>query len=484
MNELQERRDQLSSILEAGRVLSKANEAKLKAAMEALNAILETLTSGETVEEAARQQALADATALVEADVALREAANLGNWLESRIHLSFTQMADDMFGYGRLSRPERIAVSGGIGAALDAFRIAVETGAPQLYQRGIWEEAPEPETAEAEMSEAAVEAEYVPLLERAVRRDGTIGVKIIAPGWGSSGYYPAPVLERDGPTIFKAGTKMYWDHPTSTEESERPERSLRDLAAELTSNARWESNHPSGPGLYADAKVFEGYRGSVEDMAGHIGVSIRAMGMGRAGEAEGRQGRVIERLVNARSVDFVTEPGAGGEVLTLFEAARGRVATTQPAPVVEAQETHQEDQVTEQEAEALRESNSRLEAQLARAQEALLLREARDVVNTTLATIEMPEMTRTRLTEALAAKPAIKEGALDRTTFETQIKEAAAAELDYLAKVAGIGSGQIKGMGASAHIEVNAEAVEASLQASFGALGLSESAAKIAASGR
>lgn len=163
---------------------------------------------------------------------------------------------------------------------------------------------------------------FMPLVEKAVRRDGSIPIKIIQPGWGSSGYYPADVLERDGPKVFTKGMHMYWNHPTQSEEAERPERSLNDLAGVLLSDARWESNGPKGPGLYADAKVFENYRGAVDDMAEHIGVSIRAMGKAQQGTVEGRRGPLITELTAGRSTDFVTAPGAGGEIITLFEAAR------------------------------------------------------------------------------------------------------------------------------------------------------------------
>jgi hypothetical protein len=63
----------------------------------------------------------------------VREARNVGQWMESRIHLSFTCIADEMFGDGRLTREERIALSKGIGAALDAFTASLEATAPQLY---------------------------------------------------------------------------------------------------------------------------------------------------------------------------------------------------------------------------------------------------------------------------------------------------------------------------------------------------------------
>jgi hypothetical protein len=79
----------------------------------------------------------------------LREARNVGQWMESRIHLGFTQVADDMFGGGRLTREERIALSNGIGAALAAFTTSVETSSPQLYDRDLWAE-PEALTAVAE----------------------------------------------------------------------------------------------------------------------------------------------------------------------------------------------------------------------------------------------------------------------------------------------------------------------------------------------
>src|SRR5574337_13181 len=65
----------------------------------------------------------------------LQETANVGQWLEARLHSLFTTMADDMFGSGYLTREERKALSHGIGQALDAFIASVEETAPALYQR-------------------------------------------------------------------------------------------------------------------------------------------------------------------------------------------------------------------------------------------------------------------------------------------------------------------------------------------------------------
>ncbi|MFF0822396.1 hypothetical protein ACFYUR_18700 [Micromonospora haikouensis] len=87
--------------------------------------------------------------------VSVDEARNVGAWLESRLHLALTQLADDMYGDGRLSRDERIALSGAIGDALQAWTARVDADAPQLFQRDRWDEPPAPETAQAEEATAA-----------------------------------------------------------------------------------------------------------------------------------------------------------------------------------------------------------------------------------------------------------------------------------------------------------------------------------------
>jgi hypothetical protein len=151
-------------------------------------------------------------------------------------------------------------------------------------------------------------------------RSGRLMIGIITPGWGSSGYYSTAVLEnaaRD--QVFPAGLKMYLDHPTATEETDRPERSVRDLAAVLTEDATWD-----GARLVGEAQVFGPYRELLtdRDFAASIGTSIRATAEVTAGEAEGKKGRIVTQLVEGLSVDFVTEAGRGGSILEVFESAR------------------------------------------------------------------------------------------------------------------------------------------------------------------
>jgi len=396
----------------------------------------------------------------------IKEAAGVAQWFEAQIHCHFTCVADDLYGDGMLTREERIILSNAIGNALDAFTAAVIANAPQLYDRAFYEGPPEdPEGGDMMTDESRREltSEAVPLTEAA--SGGNIPIKIIQPGWGSSGYYSAEVLKRDGPRAFRAGLHMYVDHPTPQEEASRPERSLKDLAAVLASDAQWMENGKAGPGLYATAKVFGDHATSIAERGKSIGVSIRALGQARAGEAEGRKGAIIEAITTGKSVDFVTLPGAGGAVLT-----ESRTVIQPPA-----QESISEGStMTEQEQKDLSEAK----AEAARLREALLLREAADFVTATLATAKLPDLTKARLAESLSKSPVHKDGMLDKDAYKAKIDEAVKAEADYLAK---LGNGRIAGLGGGNDAPAFSEA---GLVESFKALGLSESAAKLAAQGR
>jgi hypothetical protein len=135
--------------------------------------------------------------------------------------------------------------------------------------------------------------------------------------WGSSGYYPASVLKRDGPKAWPVGTQMFLDHPTETEQVERPARSVKDLAAYVATTPAYE-----GDGLYAEIVVFPHAAGLVASLAEQIGLSIRAAGTASFGEAQGRQGLIFESIDVGYSVDFVTRAGAGGAIVSLLESAR------------------------------------------------------------------------------------------------------------------------------------------------------------------
>lgn len=430
----------------------------------------------------------------------LREARNVGQWFEAEIHRNFTMIADGQFGEGQLTREERISLSSAIGDALDAFARKLSQAAPQLYERDPYQQTVQeagPLTTAAASAQDAQGAHagaplqedgtsplrnIVPLVERALRADGTTKIKVIEAGWGTSGFYSPEVLKRDGPQAFRAGTHMFVDHPTVSDELERPERSLKELGGVLVSDARWEDDAAGGPGLYADAKVFSGFGAVLEEMAPHIGVSINADGVVREGAAEGRKGRIVERIRQAKSVDFVTQAGAGGKVMALYEARRLGGAVGAEAPTTNGGTVLEEAEVNEEELKALREAKAAADEQVARLQEALLLREARDVAAAELAKIEMPEPTRGRLLEAQAKRPVVKDGKLDTEAYAAQVREAATAELAYL--VEATGAGRIVGMGGSSEAAASSEQVEQRLNEAFRELGLSDSLAERAAKGR
>jgi hypothetical protein len=137
--------------------------------------------------------------------------------------------------------------------------------------------------------------------------------------WGTSGYYPRSVVERDGPAAWPVGTLQYLDHPTPDEEAGRPERSVRDLAARIATTPVYE-----GDGLYADIEVFPHAAPLIESLAETIGLSVRGEGTARFGEVAGRQGMIVESIDRGHSVDFVTKAGAGGKLVSLLESARAK----------------------------------------------------------------------------------------------------------------------------------------------------------------
>ena len=152
---------------------------------------------------------------------------------------------------------------------------------------------------------------------------GRIEVTLITPGWGSSGYYSAQILEQAAKDeVFSAGLQCFVDHPSQREQNDRPERSVRDLAAVLTEAARWD-----GTRLVATAQLLPPHAETFRqpEVAEAVGMSIRASADVTMGEAEGRRGRIIGNLVEAQSVDFVTRAGRGGRYQVIESALPSRV---------------------------------------------------------------------------------------------------------------------------------------------------------------
>ena len=142
--------------------------------------------------------------------------------------------------------------------------------------------------------------------------DGKYRIRIIVPGQGSSGIYTAENLAESAP-LFKAGTEMFIDHPTESEEWERPERSIRDYAGVFLEDATVGEDGA----LYTVCKVFSGVNELIRDKWQHIGVSINAWCDQPIAETG-----IVPVFAGVRSVDFVTAPGAGGGIVDLLESNR------------------------------------------------------------------------------------------------------------------------------------------------------------------
>lgn len=260
-------------------------------------------------------------------------------------------------------------------------------------------------------------------------------MKLIAPGKGSSAIYPAEVLKRDGPNVFKAGTHIYLNHPTAAEEAARPEGDVKNLAGVLTTDAVYRETHAKGPGLYARMKVFADHGQMVEEKAAHVGMSIRASGVAESGKKQDGL-PVLKELTSAESVDVVTRAGAGGMILT--EAARPN------SPGGEM---------------TLEEAQTLIAAGIEKATQPLIERglrlDAREEATRILEGVTLPAQAKLKITERAVSAMPKKDGALDVEEFRKLVVAEAKAEGEYLASV--MGSGAVRGLGASFAAPVDPE---------------------------
>lgn len=188
-------------------------------------------------------------------------------------------------------------------------------GSPQEVEHSFTSVASDNKESFSESTGFEVEAGKQPeLLCESFGDKGEITFTVIKPGWSKNNrYYPADLLKSRA-NIFE-GAKMFADHATDRESSARPEGSVNNWVANITKV--WPESDGT---IRATAKVIDPqFKAKLallgeSKMLNTMGVSIRAMGEAKAGEAEGRKGNVVESLLAARSVDFVTFAGAGGKV--------------------------------------------------------------------------------------------------------------------------------------------------------------------------
>ena len=304
--------------------------------------------------------------------------------------------------------------------------------------------------------------DFVPLTEATFDK-GRATVIIIKAGFNvtKDRYYPAEMLKRDY-GIFE-GIKMYADHPTETEEKERPERSIREWVATLKDVTCDESGTVTGiaeiiePWLMAKLAQLRD-----KQMLSEMGISINAIGSASKSTIDGVETLVIEKLERANSVDFVTEPGAGG-IVTLYESDRLRNVdlvelsilkerrpdlvkliesairaeiTKEVKKQVENEQriTELEGQITDliKERDELKEAAEKAVKEAAKAEAQAAIKEAIEAVDEA----KLP----------VAAKEKLIERFKDAETADG-IAEAIQSEVDYIAKLSE--AGKVKGLGPS-----------------------------------
>lgn len=334
--------------------------------------------------------------------------------------------------------------------------------------------------------------EWTPLTEAV--KDGTLTLTVIRPGFNAprSRYYRREALARDH-KVFE-GQKMYVNHQTRAQERERPEGDMRDWVANLTETYIGPQGEVKGKAIIIDpsfqAKVdLLAERGQLQT----LGTSIRAVGQGGDAVVEGQKTFVVEGIPAGRSVDFVTEPGAGGRAEVL-EAAQpeydvdiidvGRLRERRPDIVSELRteilresaggKEHRMDTVTVEEAARLQKEAEDAKAALEERDKRLAELEAAEGRR------QVQEAVGKAVAEAKLSEPIAKR-ILARFAEATEAPaEAIAAaikeEQDYAKELAG--AGRVRGLGAAGEPTKGTER----LVESFKRLGLPEEQAKVAAS--
>lgn len=256
-----------------------------------------------------------------------------------------------------------------------------------------------------------------------------IKIKVIQPGWGSSAYYPADVLKRDGPKTFTKGMQMFWNHDTAREASERPEGDLDRLSAVLATDAFWEKG-----ALYAFADVKEKFAPTIKDIYSDIGVSIRAGGVGKTGKIEGREGLILQQFTTGKSVDFVTRAGAGGKIIDIFEAASrlpSTTTTTKENNSIMDEETKKLFEAQQAETKLLREAVTGMTGLLTATQSSNHRSFADSALARAVSESKLPEASKKKLLAA-GISPVVESGVLSESKTRAAAAEVIIAEAQYL----------------------------------------------------
>jgi hypothetical protein len=180
------------------------------------------------------------------------------------------------------------------------------------------------ESSETHESFRVMACNALPLQESAYdAASGKLKITIIKPGLNKSKarFYPAETLKRDF-HVFE-GAKMFADHQSDKEAKDKPEGSVNNWVASLK-NVHAESDGTLAGDAFVIDPPFKAKLDALnkQGLLHEMGVSIRAIGEASEQEREGVTTNVVESLIAARSVDFVTYAGAGGQIEAMESATQ------------------------------------------------------------------------------------------------------------------------------------------------------------------
>ena len=361
------------------------------------------------------------------------------------------------------------------------------------------------DAGESEPAESAREtsrtlaSESVSLQEAAYDASkGTLAVTIIKPGFskntteGRRRFYPAEMLKRDH-KIFE-GAKMFADHATDRENKDRPEGSIRNWVA--TMGKTWaESDGTLKGSVTVIDPPFKAKLDRLNEagLLKEMGVSIRIAGKTSPAEIEGEEAARIDEIVHARSVDFVTYAGAGGQVeameatadetdIDVVNEAQLRARRPDLVELIESKSSTEgakvktlETQLQESQASQaqLTKENTELKTKFAEAQKATAKATVAAELTKQLKESKLPEISQARISKQFAEAEKVD-----------GIKEAITEELEYVKKLGGNRAPSQKSLGAADNgpTQESEDKKKPNLEEAFKLMpGMSDTDAKVAA---
>lgn len=167
-------------------------------------------------------------------------------------------------------------------------------------------------------------------------------VVIITEGLGNlrdRNYYTASAVKSSADVFH--GKQFYINHPSQSEEEDRPERDMRDLAGYFVETQVGTVEDPDtgetltacfatlkfsttrdGRDAFEQVKTALQYQKDFPETKDvYCGISINGGGVSHPGEIDGMDVNMVTEIEEAFSADIVTKPARGGKFLSLIQEA-------------------------------------------------------------------------------------------------------------------------------------------------------------------